>query len=98
MSSGGCTWSVWPGTEGDLLAALQLLPVERRAAGDKQIDLQLCRVMDHVGRRPFADGAPQGQIVDVEFCRQPRHERRDVTLFECDDEIDVGGRAWLASE
>jgi len=80
-------------TDEDRHAPIQLLLIERRAAGDEEIHLQLSGLMDQIGVTAFANGSPKRILVDVEVRFESREERRNVRLVERDDEIDVDGRS-----
>ena len=59
-------------------ASRQLLRIQRRAAGDEQIDLDLRLVMDEVGAAPCLHGAAKRVGVDVEAIGQRVGQTIDV--------------------
>src|SRR6185503_7553136 len=80
-------------TDHDRQAPSQLLLVERRAARDEEIHLQLRGLMDQIRATVFAHGPPKRAFIDVEVRFERRHERWHVGLVEGDDKIDIDGRA-----
>ena len=74
-------------------APIQLLLVERRAAGDEEIHLQLRGLMDQIRAAALANGSPKRTLVQVEVLFERRDECGNVRFVESDDKIDVDGRS-----
>ena len=85
-------------TDADRHAPIQLLLVQRRAARDEEIHLQLGGLMDQIRATAFANGSPKRTLVHVKLRLERREERRHVRFIEGDDKIDVDGRSRFPRE
>jgi hypothetical protein len=84
----------WPDL--DRPTPAQLLIVERRTAGNEQIDLQLRDLMDEIGAGTFPNRAAERLFIDIEVCRERGDQCGHVGLGEGGHNIDVHGGSGLA--
>ena len=82
----------------DAATSRQLLFIDRRSAGDEQINLDLALLVNQVRCSKNVDGAVHGLCRDVKLRLKSGRQGRDGIVRERDNEIDVDRRSRLAGK